>query len=489
MNVSPPNQTDLIVVGGGIAGLVTAVRAAELGLRVCILEQGEDELYPCNTRYSGGVLHAAFHDVNRPAEELETIVTQATHNAGDPKLIQTVATDGRRLLSFLQSHGVRFMRFSPQEAHRWCMAPPRPVGPGLDWKGRGPDVLLRNLAQALRDRGGILQLGARAQRIVMDEDRCVGVAGTLKGADHRWTAKAVVLADGGFQANRALLREHIGPNPDAILQRGASNGRGDGMTMAAQAGAAIAGLPMFYGHLLGRDALTNPDVWPYPELDGVAAAAIVVTPDGKRFFDEGLGGIAISNAIARLPDPASTTLICDGAIWEGPGKSARFPANPYLEKFGGTLLRADTLADLASKAGINAQSLIETVESYNAAIAAGKLRGLAPTRTSGKNLPSPIQAKPYIAIPLCTGITYTMGGIVIDGDGRVQRPDGSPISGLYAAGTTTAGLEVCTESQGVGYVGGLIKAVFGMRASEHVAKAIGVAAMDDQNVSAERASP
>jgi fumarate reductase flavoprotein subunit len=477
MNVPPPNQQDLIVVGAGIAGLVAGVRAAELGLRVCILEQGEDDLYPCNTRYSGGVLHAAFHDVNRPADELAKIVSQTTRNAADPRLVETVATDGRRLLDFLRAHNVKFMRFSPQEAHRWCMAPPRPVGPGLDWKGRGPDVLLRNLATALKERGGILQLGVRARSLLMEGDRCIGVAGSLKGVEHRWTAKAVVLADGGFQANRALLREHIGPNPEAILQRGADNARGDGLVMAQQAGAAIHGLSMFYGHLLSRDALTNSDMWPYPELDGVATAAIVITSDGKRFFDEGLGGIAISNGIARLEDPTDTTLICDGAIWEGPGKSARFPANPYLETFGGTIIRADTLQELAGKAGIDVQSLVQTVETYNSAISSGQLNTLTPTRTGGKIPALPIRGKPYMAIPLCTGITYTMGGIVIDGDSCVLRQDGTAIAGLYAAGTTTAGLEVRINDQGVGYVGGLIKAVFGLRASEHAAKKIGVRAL------------
>lgn len=476
MTIAQPQQ-DLIVVGGGIAGLVAAVRAAELGLRVCVLEQGQDESYPCNTRYSGGIIHAAFHDVNRPAAELSAIIAKATSNAAAPNLVQTIATDGRRLLSFLQSHGVRFMRFSNLEAHRWCMAPPRPIGPGLDWKGRGPDVLLRNLTQALRQNNGMLQLGARAGRLLMEDGRCVGVAGTLDGADHSWTAKAVVLADGGFQANHDMLREHVGPNPGAILQRGASNDRGDGLNMAAQAGAATQGLGMFYGHLLGRAALTDPNVWPYPELDGVAAAAIVVTPDGKRFFDEGLGGIALANGIARLADPASTTLICDGSIWEGPGRSARFPANPYLEKFGGVVFRAATLTELAAKAGINPDSLVKTVEDYNTALAAGQLGSLTPPRTSGKAAALPIQGTPYIAIPLCAGITYTMGGIVIDGDGRVQRPDASAIPGLYASGTTTAGLDGSADGKNIGYVGGLIKAVFGLRASEHAAKTIGVRAL------------
>jgi fumarate reductase flavoprotein subunit len=84
-----------------------------------------------------------------------------------------------------------------------------------------------------------------------------------------------------------------------------------------------------------------------------------------------------------------------------------------------------------------------------------------------------IMGGPYIAIPICAGITYTMGGIVVDGDGRVLRSDASPIDGLYAAGTTTAGLEGPTGGGHVGYIGGLVKAVFGLRAAEHAATARG----------------
>jgi len=194
-----------------------------------------------------------------------------------------------------------------------------------------------------------------------------------------------------------------------------------------------------------------------------------VGPGGERLVDEGLGGIAIANALARLEDPNCATLICDSAIWDGPGKSARLPANPYLEKFGGTLHRAGMLRELALRSGIAPDALIATVEAYNEAVKSGACAKLSPPRSTDRIKAWPIIAPPFIAIPMCVGITYTMGGIVVDGDGRVQRPDGTSIAGLYAAGATTTGLEGGGEQGHVGYVGGLIKAVFGLRAAEHVA--------------------
>jgi hypothetical protein len=150
-------------------------------------------------------------------------------------------------------------------------------------------------------------------------------------------------------------------------------------------------------------------VWPYPELDGVACGGHVVGPDGTRIVDEGLGGISIANALAKMPDPACATLICDAAIWEGPAAPRAFPPIRYLERYGGPLLRADTLAQLAAAAGLPAAALTETVTGYNAALAADTLAQLSPRRSPGYK-PWPITQAPFIAIPLCVAITNTMGG-------------------------------------------------------------------------------
>lgn len=460
-------EYEVAVVGGGIAGLVTAVRAAELGLKTVLLEKGEDERYPCNARFSGGLLHAAFHDVQRSPAELTEIMEKSTQGTADPALVATIAEDGRRLLSWLREHDIRFMRFSGKEAHRWGMAPPRPVGPGLEWRGRGPDVMLRTLLERFRAAGGSVMLGVHASRLIIDGSSCRGIRGTRQNEPVDIPARAVVFSDGGFQSNLDLLREHVCSHPEALLQRGAANGSGDGVLMAMSAGGATRNMDKFYGHLHSRDALTNNDVWPYPELDGMAGNCIIVTPDGHRVIDEGLGGMAITNGLARLDDPNSATIICDAAIWDGPGRSARIPANPFLEKFGGTVLRADTVRELAVAASIDPDGLNATVTAYNAAMDSGDRESLSPPRSEKKAKAWKIAHPPFIAIPVCVAITYTMGGIAINGDGRIIDGKGMPIPGLYAAGTTTAGLEGGGDL--VGYVGGLIKSVFGLRAAEHIA--------------------
>jgi fumarate reductase flavoprotein subunit len=189
-----------------------------------------------------------------------------------------------------------------------------------------------------------------------------------------------------------------------------------------------------------------------------------------RFLDEGRGGVWIANTIAKQADPLCANIIFDSKIWEGPGRSARIPANPCLENAGGTIHRAATLTALAEKAGVPVEALEATVAAYNASVRSNTFAASSPARTPEKFTPWPIEAAPFFAIPVCAGITYTMGGIRIDGDARVLRDDGSIIDGLYAAGTTTGGLE---GGEPAAYLGGLTKAgVQGLCAAEHIARTL-----------------
>ena len=259
----------------------------------------------------------------------------------------------------------------------------------------------------------------------------------------------------------------ISPAPEKLLPRNGGTAVGDGIRLAQALGGAIteSGMNNIYGHLHSRDAMNTTRLWPRPYMDEVAASGIVIDAGGRRVADEGLGGIWLSNAIARTPDPLGTTIVFDQPIWDGPGRNHVQPPNPLLEEAGGTLHRADTLAELAALAGVPPQALEETVASYNAALDAGTLNGLSPPR-SDRNKPWPIKTPPFYAMPICVAITNCMGGIVVDGDGRVLDKADKPIPGLFAAGSTVGGLDGGPHA---GYVGGLIKATIGLRAAEAIA--------------------
>jgi fumarate reductase flavoprotein subunit len=214
--------------------------------------------------------------------------------------------------------------------------------------------------------------------------------------------------------------------------------------------------------------MTDARLWPRPQADDLAAAGIVIDANGKRVADEGYGGIYLSNAIARLPDPLGTTIVFDQAIWDGPpGRGHVQPPNPLVPETGGTLHRADTLASLAAMIGLTPARLESLVAEYNKALDEGALQKLTPPRRADRHKPWPIKTAPFYAMPICTAITNTMGGIVVDGGARVLDTEGKPIPGLYAAGSTVGGLDGGPHS---GYFGGLIKATIGLIAAETLAK-------------------
>jgi len=145
---------DLVVIGGGIAGLTAAGRAAQAGLRVAVLERGTDEAYPCNSRYSGGILHIAFHNIREPASALLEVIDAATRGKAEPKLAKAFADNAARVVDWLRDEGVEFMSVGNIAYQQWVLAPRRPLTPGLDWKGRGADVAMRLLEKNLNKRGG-----------------------------------------------------------------------------------------------------------------------------------------------------------------------------------------------------------------------------------------------------------------------------------------------------------------------------------------------
>ena len=446
---------DLIVIGGGLAGLTAANRAAGGGLSVLVMERGAAPDYFCNSRIAGGLLHVAFRDMTRPVDDIRASLAESVGRGGGPATAQAplLAEDAGKVLAWLRAEGAAFVRGGAPEFMRWVMAPPRRRRGGLDWKGRGPDALLRRLTRNLAARGGALRLGSPVEALAVEDGRVAGVL-TANGIER---ARFVLIADGGFQDNPELVRRYLSPQPRRLFRRGAGAGQGDGITMAAAAGAAMVGMDRFYGHLLGLDAFENDKLWPYPTLDSLAAVSLLVDGAGRRFCDEGLGGVFMANELARLADPGGTAVVFDDRLWREDAADNRYPPalNPSFPAAGGHVFEAPTIERLAED--LSMEALAETVAMHNA----GRHE---PARTLGRFPAKPITAPPFRAIRAVAGITYSMGGLAIDGAAQVLDSEARPIPGLYAAGSAAGGLEGGPRAA---YLGGLAKAVAtGLRAAE-----------------------
>ena len=457
---------DLAVVGGGLAGLTAALAAAERGLRVAVFERGTEERYPCNSRFAGGAFHVAYTDPTSDPNDLLAAINRVTKDEADPALARAMADNAGRTVYWLRDHGVDFAP-GPTPMHKFMVTPHRPMLAGLDWPDHGPDEMIKTLGRRLATAGGSFHRDAEAIDLRVQEGRCTGLQVRLNGENEtEITATSVLIADGGFQANQEMVGKYIAKRPDLLVRRSAGSATGDGIRMAEAAGAALIHMERFYGHFLAREAMEKEGFSPYPQLDQIAAAAIVVNATGRRFVDEGIGGIYMSNVVARFEDPASTFTIFDRDIWEnGAGVKSVYPANPTIERAGGTVYRASSAAELASQIGVDSEVLRETIDGYNSALADGSRVADGVPRSDHAVPAAPLDTSALMAIPLSVGITNTMGGIAIDGETRVKRPDGSVIPGLFAAGGATGGLE---GGGTIGYVGGLIKAaVTGLLAGQN----------------------
>lgn len=469
MDVAQTDRAHIVIVGGGLAGLCAGIRARQLGMDTLVLEQGSAERYPCNTRFTSGLFHLCGDDVRADAATLRARMRLATGDEAQPDLVEALARNLHRTLDWLKRLGVKFIKVGPDGLRANALAPPVPRRPGLHWQGRSGDVLLRTLEAAFVALGGRMHRGVRARTLRMQGVRCVGLEAVDAAGSRTYVAQAVVLTDGGFPADPELISEHLCARPDRLLQRNAGTARGDGIRMATAVGARLAGMHRFYGHLQHREAMTRDGLWPYPAVDVLATAGIALDGQGRRFCDEGGGGVFIANAIARLPDPLAATVWFDDAVWQGPARNWLLPPNPYLVRAGVAPRQAVDIPALALDMGLDPAAVQHSIAQYNAMLEGIPTSPDVPIRSTQRIQAWPLRRPPFHAVPVCAGITSTTGGIATDGQARVQRENGGLIEGLFAAGGCTGGLE---GGGYTGYVGGLAKSsVFGMLAGESAANA------------------
>ena len=143
-------QHDVIVIGAGIAGLVAANRAAQLGKRVIVLEKSKEEKYLCNSRYTYGTFHINFTDVAADEDVLFGKIEACTEGLARKDLARAsprmaAGSAGSRARTSIRDLGGYQTN---------VLAPAWRKGFGLTWRGYGGDVALERLEENLRQRQG-----------------------------------------------------------------------------------------------------------------------------------------------------------------------------------------------------------------------------------------------------------------------------------------------------------------------------------------------
>jgi fumarate reductase flavoprotein subunit len=460
-------SSDILIVGAGLAGFTAAVRASEHGAKVLLIDKSGNELGDGNVLMASGSLRAGGKSPRSDPSELYEFVM--AEGVGYPDLVRAWSATCGRAIDWLADCGVGL---DEKEPGRIWLDQESEISLAPVYKKDVGRRALGKLKRRFEQLGGRYMNGIEAVSLIREQERICGVAAKKQGEAIEFRSQATILSTGGFSANQEMVRQYIGPHADQCKLRGSKSCTGDGLRMALEVGAKAVNLKYFYGHLLSRKALNDHRFWPYPRLDAFVDEGILVDRNGNRFVDEGRGDVAVSNELARSTEVTGATLIFDFATWDAAkddpfSKSVKTPAsNPWLMDNQGDVFHHETIEGLAQQIGIGVANLAKTLEQYNRAIESGNPSSLAVPRT-GK--PKPL-LPPYYSVKVVPGITFTMGGVLVNGRCEALNLEERPIEGLYAVGDTIGGLMGGYRG---GYTGGLMQAVVtGILAGENSAHQI-----------------
>jgi fumarate reductase flavoprotein subunit len=446
-------HADVVVVGGGGAGLMVAIAAATFcgGVDVLLLEK--DSRVAPNSAIGGGMLQAAGTRFQRAAGIADTPELMAEDillkNRGQSEPALTLA----------------LCRRSAEVVHWFAddLGVPIELAPETHWLGHSRPRMHAHprrsgapLIDALRARSASLSKltysdGTPGCGLVTDEGGAVvGVLASHEGKSLRVCAERVVLVTGGFGANREMLSRYI-PEVVDVPYLGTATNSGEGIQWGVEVGAAVEHMSGYQGlgfAVPGTGTRLNPGL--------VSAGGIMVNTAARRFEREDQGYSEWAGVLLRQPGRVAV------AIWDEEIHRPIERTTTMVDSTrAGAIVMCRDIREVARHFKLDAGRLARTVTEYNRAVANGR-------DPLGRELLVHQLTPPFYAAWVTGALAHTQGGLRIDTFGRVLRGDGRPVPNLYAGGGTAAGLSGGTPD---GYTSGnglLVAYTLGRIIGEHV---------------------
>ena len=455
---------DVIVAGAGNAAMAAAYAARQEGVDVLVLEKAPQELRGGNTRFTTGAVRFAYdglEDIAALVPDLNDAETEnidvtpytkddfyndlmrVTEGLADSELSELLVTESYPTIRWMTELGVRW----EMGGYRRALQHGRRARFYSMIISKGAGLGLSEQQFEIAERLGIpVHYEAKVAEILTDSG-----TGSVTGLRVRYPdgfrelhARALVLACGGFEANKELRVRYMGPKWDQVKVRGSRYDTGEGLMMALDLGAQPVG-QWSGGHSTPIDA-DSPDFGSLELTDHTRRASyaygIMLNENCERFADEG-------------EDFMPYTYAKMGSIVQGQPhrlafqifdqKGIAYTETSYYAT--SVPVEGDTIAEVAEQLGLDPEKLERVVEDYNRSIDEsvefngwikdGKsTRGLEPPKT---NWAMKLDTPPYVGYPVTGGLTFTFGGVKIDRRARVIDTEDHPIAGLYAAGELTGG--------------------------------------------------
>jgi tricarballylate dehydrogenase len=479
MDVKKKMNYDIVVVGGGNAGLVSAIEAKNRGAKVLLIEKAPKESRGGNSRLSDGNFKIAFEsrkdylrlveEADLPKEEAEieplpkddyyNMMIKYSEGFADKRLTEIFVSRSLETVLWMKEQGLKWglnhvTVFKKDNRLYW---PYNEMW--LCASGGSGESLVEMLYGIVENRGIEVLYETAALKLMMNGDGriCAVVAKDLDGLIQMDT-KSVILACGGFQASPQLRRAYLGDNWDLVKLRGTRYNTGEGIQMAIDVGAQSA------GHWGGCHA--SPVSEDSPMVEAARAGSqryyyvysIMVNRNGERFVDEGENFNDHTYSIFGkeiLKQPGSVAFqVFDSKVI--PLLGMDYPRGIRVE--------SNSLGELAEELDINVERFLETVNEYNKAVLNDKpfvqykldgrrTKGLKPDKT---NWAQTIDTPPYRAYAAVCGLTMTYGGLKTNEKAQVMDTSDRPIKGLYAVGELTGGFFYHNYPGGAGLTRGAV---------------------------------
>jgi len=435
-------DADVLIVGGGLAGLCAAFEAARAGAQVVLLEKTS----ACggSSALSGGFYAFAGTDLQRAAgiEDSDLLLFDDLRSVGelenDETVVRAYVDEQLAAYEWLRSQGVRF---SPVVDASSGQSVPRSHGTDA------AETLKLLAAGAARLPNVKLLTSASVQRLRRNPagGRVDGaVVQTASGAVQISARNGVLLSTGGFTRDKDLLHR-FAPNCDAAWIAGGEGNAGDGLRMGWSLGADV------------RDmAFIKPTYGKHPADERnlhaclpVYKGAIAVNQDGKRYVDESASYKLLGDACLRQSYGATYQLFDQAVFDSGDVRVHIFDFGRRLED--GQIVKAASLEELARRIEVPIDTLRATVDRYNASVAAGEDTEFGRKHlVHGHGSLRPIAQPPFYAYPSTAIVYATYCGLRVDGAMRVIDVYGQPIDGLFAAGEVIGGFHGAAYMTGTG---------------------------------------
>ena len=461
-------ETDVVVVGCGIAGLSAANRAAELGLAVDVLEKAPEEHRGGHTAWSESFrVPSAAADLEQygyefavpdytPDQFYDDIMKQ-TNGKADPELARTLVERAGPTAEWLTARGVT-----------WDMQPLN-VGYTVARTFFDGDELVSQLVEAAEADGATFHYRTEARELIVDAGGdAAGVRARTDDGLIDYMGDAIIVGAGGYESSPEKRTRYYGPDYAEITVRGSRYNTGEGIEMLLEAGVDDTG-QWGGAHMALIDRGSPPVEGGANRVDGYQYG-VLLNNHGERFFDEGEDARAHTYAkLGRI-------------IFEEPGHEAYIIVDAKLRD----LMRAtgpsdpvegDTVEEVLEALGCwEPAAGAATIDTFNEACAPGAFDPdvLDGNATEGLELEKsnwavPLDEPPYIGYAVTGGITFGFGGVRTDARARALDSVGRPFPGLYVAGNTTGGLFFDNYPGGTGLMNG---AVYGKIAAEEAASRI-----------------